>query len=78
MYLLIFYVYVLFLGIVYYVLRKRDCSLAFFFLSLICAMGVLKFSIFTYLYFVKDKNLCEATNIIMECNTKSNNIAKRR
>ena len=70
MYLLIFFIYVLFLGIVYYALRRKDCHLAFYILALFCAMGILKFSIFTYLYFVENKNICDSMNKMMECNKK--------
>jgi len=72
MFFLLFYIYILFLGIVFYAIRKRDCKLGFYILALISAMGILKFSIFTYLYFVKNKNICDTMDILMECNQRKN------
>ena len=57
---LIFIIYFLFLGIIYYIYNKKDCELSFYFLYLIGIMGIVELSIYLY-YSIKGESVCDIT-----------------
>ena len=57
---ILFVIYLLFLGIIYYIQKKKDCNLSFYFLYLIGILSIFELSIYLY-YAIKGNTVCEIT-----------------